>query len=231
MGASRAIYLGNNIYISNVYVIAMSLISKLLQFVISTVNKYNIDESHGLGHSMNVLIYSHNIFNHSVQTMPELHKYERIIYVSAIVHDMCDKKYMDEENGIREISGYLHEKIPEDEIDAIKKIISTMSYSKVKINGFPELGVYQTAFHIVREADLLTAYDFDRCMIYNMHHNKQDLLDSYLNAHTLLYNRVFKHYEDGLFVTEYSKQQHFILQHIALNRISMWEKILNINIV
>ena len=45
-------------------------------------------------------------------------------------------------------------------------------------NGFPDMGEYQTAYNIVREADLLCAYDFDRCMIYQMY-NKV-----YLWSHT-----------------------------------------------
>jgi hypothetical protein len=49
----------------------------------------------------------------------------------------------------------------------VKFIISKMSYSKVKSNGFPCIGPFQTAYNIVREADLLSDYDFYRCIIYN----------------------------------------------------------------
>jgi len=55
------------------------------------------------------------------------------------------------------------------DLEIIGKIIGTMSYSKVKANGYPELGEYQLAYHIVREADLLAAYDIDRCIIYTMY--------------------------------------------------------------
>ena len=41
----------------------MSLLNKLLHFVILTSNKYKIDESHGLKHSMDVLQFAYKIFN------------------------------------------------------------------------------------------------------------------------------------------------------------------------
>ena len=78
---------------------------------------------------------------------------------------MCDKKYMDEKEGIKEIEKFLESKLSDDEINIILSIITTMSYSTVKANGYPDLGFYQTAYHIVREADLLSAYNFDRCVI------------------------------------------------------------------
>jgi len=143
----------------------MSLITKLFHFVLYASSKYNIDESHGLSHSMNVLNFAHNIYINELPDFPFLKEQERIIYTSAILHDMCDKKYMNENEGIYEIEEYLQEKLDPIEIDLTKTIISTMSYSTVKKKGYPLLGTYQLAYHIVREADLLSAYDFDRCMI------------------------------------------------------------------
>lgn len=67
------------------------LITKLLKFVFTTSLKYNIDESHGLTHSMNVLNYAHNIYKNELHKYPPIKEYERIIYTSSIVHDMCDK--------------------------------------------------------------------------------------------------------------------------------------------
>ena len=51
--------------------------------------------------------------------------------------------------------------IASEKLDIIFQIITTMSYSTVKKNGFPSLNEYQLAYHIVREADLLAAYDID----------------------------------------------------------------------
>ena len=207
----------------------MSLLNKLLHFVILTSNKYKIDESHGLKHSMDVLQYAYKIFNAEKINYPEILNHERIIYTSALVHDMCDKKYMNEDEGISNIEEFLKTKIEPNELDIIKQIISTMSYSKVKKNNFlnyPDLGEYQMAYHIVREADLLTAYDIDRCIIYQMYKLDDTFESSFDNASKLFDNRVLKHFDNNLFITEYSKREGRILHEKSLSTISLWENIL-----
>ena len=204
----------------------MSLLLKLFHFVSLITNKFDIDESHGITHSMNVLNFAHNIYNNEKNKYPEIENHERIIYISAILHDMCDKKYVDETSGVKEIEDFLNEKITQPEIDITKKIITTMSYSTVKKNGFPNLKEYQIAYHIVREADLLSAYDFDRCMIYNIKKQNGNIEDAFINANYLFENRVFKHDDDGLFITDYSKKESLILKNVALTRINNWKNIL-----
>jgi hypothetical protein len=120
------------------------------------------------------LNYAHNIYESELPKYPFLIDHQKIIYVSAALHDMCDRKYIDEDLGIKQIQYFLEDKMDHNEIEITKKIITTMSYSKVKKNGFPELGEYQQSYHIVREADLLCAYDFDRCMIYNLNKKNND---------------------------------------------------------
>jgi hypothetical protein len=146
---------------------------------------------------------------------------------------MCDKKYMDQDEGIKRINEFLEDKLEIDEIDAVKRIISTMSYSTVKQNGFPELYEYQMAYHVVREADLLSAYDFDRCMLYNIHKqvdvdksSELKLFDAYTNAHDLFQNRVLRHHKDGLFITEYSKSHYLPLQIESVRRMNSWSSIM-----
>jgi HD superfamily phosphodiesterase len=203
-----------------------SLLAKLFNYVIFMTGKYNIDESHGIGHSMKVLNYANCIYEDEVKTSPILKDHENIIYISAIVHDMCDKKYMNEDEGLRDIESFLDKKIENFEMDAIKKIITTMSYSSIKKNGFPELGIYNTAYHIVREADLLSAYDFDRCMIYHMKMNDPCIDLAYENAFHLFENRVLKHHDHQLFITDYSKKEGEILRNTAINRINSWNRII-----
>ena len=122
---------------------------------------------------------------------------------------MCDKKYMKEKDGLERITHFL-EKFPQyvstEEIKVICNIISTMSYSKVKEQGFPNLGEYMTAYHIVREADLLSAYQFDRCVIYQMIKKGDTYLDSVKHARELFDKRVTKHIDHHLFTLEYSKK-------------------------
>ena len=207
-------------------IIYTMLVTKLLQFVMFMSKKYAIDESHSIGHSMDVLIKAHNIYEAEVERFDDLRAKRRVIYVSAILHDMCDKKYMDESRGIREIENFLEEKMEPEEIDMTKTIISTMSYSKVKRDGFPCLGEYQMAYHIVREADLLSAIDFDRCMIFTMYKNDRTVYEAFDDAFDLFQNRVFRHREDGLYLCDYSKTQDPILRVEAEKRIQDWRKVL-----
>jgi len=204
----------------------MKLLSKLFKFVVFTSNKFAIDESHGVTHSMNVLNYANNIYNSEVKQNPYLQNQERVILLSAMLHDMCDKKYVNEDEGMKMIQEYLHEKIPINEIDVIKNIITTISYSKVKISGYPDLGEYQLAYHIVRESDLLTAYDFDRCMIYKINKNNLEFDFAFDDAIKLFDIRVLKHLEDNLFVTEFSKNEAVRLHRGALERIESWKNII-----
>ena len=100
-----------------------------------------------------------------------------------------------------------------------------MSYSTVKKNGFPNLQEYQLAYNIVREADLLTSYDFDRCIIYNMmKNNNNNYYESFDDALNLFENRVFKYHEKKLFITKYGLKESYILKNNAINRIKTLKK-------
>lgn len=211
----------------------MSLLSKLLHFVLISTKKHGIDESHGLSHSMNVLHFAHRILEEEKKEHPLLETQEKIIYVAAAIHDMCDKKYMDQDDGIQEINEFLEDKMSTKEIDVVRTIISTMSYSTVKRQGFPELNEYLHAYHIVREADLLSAYDFDRCMLYNIHRQidvdknpELKMVDAFTNAYNLFQNRVLKHESDGLFITNYSRHNYLPLHIDAIKRINTWKSII-----
>ena len=205
----------------------MKLLPTLLHFVQMTSMKHKIDESHSLGHSMEVVHYTNHIYTDNVIKYPELHNQEAVIYTAAIIHDMCDKKYLDQKDGIHQINDLLKYKMNYHEIDKVDKIISTMSYSTVKKNGYPDLGNYQMAYHIVREADLLTAYDFDRSIIYHMYKTDGNFLKSYENAIDLFNNRVLKHHTDNLFITDYSKKKGLELHEKALIQMQTWQKIIN----
>ena len=202
------------------------LLNKMFQFVVYMTSKYNMDESHGIMHSMNVLNYAHNIYETELTKHPFLIDQQKIIYVSAALHDMCDRKYIDEDLGIKQIEEFLQDSMDQKEIEITQKIITTMSYSKVKKNGFPELGEYQPAYHIVREADLLSAYDFDRCMTYKMKQSNEDFENSFHDAKSLFEKRMFQHNNDGLFISDYSKRESFILEQIAHHRIDNWNNII-----
>ena len=192
----------------------------------TTLSK-SLDESHGVIHSFNTLHYAQNIFENEKIAHSELIPHERIIYVASALHDMCDKKYMNETEGITNINNMLKEHISQKEIQAVHDIVGTMSYSKVKKKGFPDLGKYQAAYHVVREADLLCAYDFDRALIYHMYRKNSDFQQAYRESIELFKNRVFKHEKDNLFTYDYSKQQAMELKKHSLQRIRQWKRIMN----
>ena len=202
-------------------------LSKLFNIVLMTISKYKIDESHGIIHAMNVLHNCDHLIDSVIQKQPEIEEHRKIIYSAAILHDMCDKKYMNEDEGMKEIKSYIYDSISNTELDVMENIVSMMSYSKVKKKGFPELGQYQTAYHVVREGDLLAAYDFDRCMIYHMTQNNADVHSAFQDAYSLFQTRIFKHQEDGLLLFPYSNEQHTILSGQAHIRIQHWRKILS----
>jgi|TARA_Y100000992_G_scaffold163474_1_gene109655 HD superfamily phosphodiesterase len=178
-------------------------LANIYSFVIGITSKYNIDESHGLRHSMDAFKYSEILFNSEKNIEPLIIKDERIIYTSALLHDMCDKKYMPEMDGIKDIKHFLKSNAYYDEeIDSIISIISNVSYSKIKKNGMPNLNTNQYAFNIVRESDLLCAYDVDRCIIYDMMKKGSRYEDAFIDAKNLFNKRVFKHFDDKLFSTK-----------------------------
>lgn len=189
--------------------------------------KYAYDESHSIGHSMKVLQNAHLIYVNERNNFPIIKQQEDIIYTAAALHDMCDRKYIDVNTGIERINEILNRDLA-DKKEIIIDIINTMSYSKVKQYGYPNLGNFQIAYHIVREADLLEAYDFDRSMIYHMHKTNGNFEESYLNALELFENRVWKHFDDNLFVTDYSKSRAKKLHNISKRQVENWKQIANI---
>jgi hypothetical protein len=192
--------------------------------------KYNIDDSHGISHSFDILHHTNNIFIEECKLNQNLKEQENIVLISSLLHDMCDKKYMNETDGIEEIKNFLKDTycISDKEIDVIKTIIETMSYSKVAKNGFPQLNEYQTAYHIVREADLLCAYDVDRCMIYHLYKHNTDLEKAFLTAEQMFENRIFKHQEHGLILLTYTKNIIPMLENQAIMKLHSWKSILKI---
>uniref|UniRef100_A0A6C0DGW6 HD domain-containing protein n=1 Tax=viral metagenome TaxID=1070528 RepID=A0A6C0DGW6_9ZZZZ len=206
----------------------VNLINQAFRFVIQTSQEYNIDESHALKHSLEVFNYANNIYDDEVNKFPYLKDQREIISLSAIVHDMCDKKYLDENNGIINIKNHMTGYLPDHELEVVSKIIQTMSYSKVKENGFPDLGEYQHAYHIVREADLLAAYDLDRCIIYRMMRHKYNYTDSLNESKDLFENRILNYRRDNLFVTNYSKNKSALLHKKALVDLEKLDAILKI---
>ena len=202
------------------------LLNTLYNFVIFTSNKYGIDESHSLGHSMDVFGLANNIYQSELVKNPYIKDHENIIATSSILHDMIDRKYMNKNDGIIMIKDYMKDKISNEELDISLQIMDTMSYSVVKKNGFPNLGTYQLAYNIVREADLLASYEFDRAVMYKMYKYNDNYIDAYHDSLTLFKNRVLKYREDKLFTTSYAKTESLKLQMKAIRKMNNLARII-----
>jgi hypothetical protein len=204
----------------------MKLLSRIFDFVIYTTKQHGIDESHGLAHSLDVLRFSHSIFESEVLKKPYLADHEKIIYVSAALHDMCDKKYMDEKEGLANIQDYMKESLTDEEMYVSSRIMETMSYSKVKANGYPDLGEYQTAYHIVRESDLLAAYDFERSLMYHMCTKQTTIHDALVDANAIFATRILRHNNDHLFVSDYGLAESMRLHEQSIVQMGQWNRLL-----
>jgi hypothetical protein len=165
--------------------------------------RYNIDESHSMKHSMDVLNYTIESYHFHIARNPQLLTQQRILYVAAVVHDMCDKKYVTEQLGLRAIHDYLYLYFTPEEFNMLSRIITTMSYSIVRTHGYPELYEWQLGYHMVREADLLASYDIDRCVLYGIYCEQLPYTEALIRARTLYHNRVMRYIPDGVFVTMY----------------------------
>ena len=203
------------------------IIVKAFDLVLLLCKKFNIDESHSLKHSMEVYNFALRIYESELILHPYLSQQKDIIILASILHDTIDKKYVSEEIGIYEIREYMKSYITPEKLDIIFQIITTMSYSTVKKNGFPTLNDYQLAYHIVREADLLAAYDIDRCIMYSMYTKNMDYSNSLNSAVILFENRVFKHRKDNLFVTNFSKKISTQLHKKAKKDVDLLQKTLH----
>ena len=195
------------------------VVNAAFRYVINTSNKHAIDESHAIKHSMDVFHYANKIIKAEFPNNRFLEQQTDIISVSAIVHDMCDKKYVNENAGIIEMDNFMKDYMNLPQREMVSNIVHTMSYSKVKTNGYPNLGAYQLAYHIVREADLLSAYDIERSIIYGMMKQQLSYTDALQRALELFEHRVLKYRSDNLFVTDYSKYESLLLHNKCLSDI------------
>lgn len=208
------------------------LLLKWIPFVAMQSVKYKIDSTHGLAHSMNTLFYADMIYREEVTMNPALEPYRDVVYTSAVLHDMCDKKYVDKEEGVREMRVLMKDKMPDADVEAVIDIVSTMSYSYIQDNGFPEWSspLMQTAYHMVREADLLTSYDVDRSILYHLHKmSKPDIRHAFANANELFAFRVLTLRQRNYFTTRVGKRESERLERGAMDRLLFWKRILSEN--
>ena len=206
-------------------------LNKIFKFITTTCNLYNIDESHGVRHSMDILRISKNIVEEELNMCPYLHNKEHIVYTSALLHDMCDHKYFKNNEGTENVFKFLTENNYEkNDIDDIMRIIDTISYSKVKKYGYQfkknESLEFKKMYHIVREADLLCAYEVERCLLYDLHTRNNPFTTSFKRADDLFQIRMLKHFDDNLFTTKYALREGRKMHKDAQERLDEFKKII-----
>ena len=171
-------------------------------FVEQMCSKYGIDESHGVNHAKDCVQFAIQLLDDTISE-----DQRTVILYAAAVHDTVDKKYVPIEKATNEVRTFFESLRLEPElIQAILNIITTMSYSyltKRKSEGlsFPDHGIWQHAYHIVRHADLLCAYRVERCFQYQNHIMPgRPEADSWVAVKKIFDIRVFKYISDGWIV-------------------------------
>jgi hypothetical protein len=207
----------------------MSKMDKIIQFINDTCIKYNIDESHGLKHSIQTHEWSQKLTKDIKHCATE----SVIIKLSCLLHDMCDKKYMDENEGINNIITFLkYELDVSDEIvEAVVFIINTMSYSKVIKNGYPDFKSDKSlkfCYHIVRNSDLLESYDPERCIGYQIRCGGSRR-DGIIKMLELFDNRILKLIQNGYINIEPAIKYAEELHQEALGLLDKYKNELDLN--
>ncbi len=176
----------------------------VFDFIQRQIDKYGIDESHGMKHAKGTFVRAHQI----IKTLPDIGQEEKYIALyCAALHDMCDSKYTDVEIAAEEIRVFLiSEGILEEYAEAVIKIITTMSYSKLNLRKkseptaflYPDHGKWQRAYHIARHADLLEGYIVARCVLYSKHICPEKTADEHWGmAEDLFMKRIYLYVSDG----------------------------------
>ena len=188
----------------------VSLIPMVEKFVQERSQYYKIDLSHNLHHSLQVNELGFVIAERDYHLNT---RQKEILYLSCMLHDMCDAKYIPRVQGILDVSNFMRNRCCVSMLthDAVMEIITSMSYNQiVKPDGTVDYPTWLSTdqngwaevFHIARQADLLTSYDLKR-----MIHYKQENLGSYYSCD--IYQdvietvdiRMSKLLEKGLFIS------------------------------
>lgn len=148
---------------------SMDLFSTAFNFCASVCRTQGIDSSHDEHHMARVARMTERLNDLCGRAVGQDEK--DVMVLAAFTHDLCDHKYIDVCTGLNIVDRWLAQlPISEDQRRAVCRIISTMSYSKVKVAGYPtDLGKWTLAYHHTRIADLIDAYDIERCYAYQSH--------------------------------------------------------------
>ena len=187
--------------------------NQLFFFIEQMCIRYNIDESHGLKHAKGTYARAQQILLHCKDVTNEE---RRMALYAAALHDTCDHKYTDVKESSKKIREWLLlQGWVRKDANSLIKIITTMSYSKLKANMihlkdgttialYPDHGKWQRAYHVARHADLLEAFIVARCVLYDRHSKPEKSEEEHWQRAIELFNdRVFRYVKDDwLFMPE-----------------------------
>ena len=172
-------------------------------FVERTCREQGIDDSHGLKHAKSCVERVRLLMEDEHDLTDEEVK---MAYYACALHDMCDKKYTDVPTALVKLRQWLLEQDWSlSDTFVLLDIVNTMSYSKLKKTAseqgkivYPDHGVWNRVYHLVRHADLLDAYVVGRCLLYTKH-SLPDISDdtAWSIVEDLFDTRIFKYVSDG----------------------------------
>ena len=213
------------------------LVKKSIPLIEKHSIKYNIDSSHNHIHSKEVANYCLQI----LKCEKNIHlKDKKIALLGSLFHDTIDSKYIKGED-TEVILKNLLEKVVPDEEETIKQVIlfsKYISYSKtVEKNKdgslrfvLPEpLQHFENlqAYHVMRNADLLSSYNLQRTLVYRSHKNKTkdpELLTKEMMR--LYFSRMYLLRKNHILSLEnpYCDVASRIMEKMALKRISNYQR-------
>ena len=105
-------------------------LNKSIQYIKEKSLQYKIDDSHNYKHSIAVFKEGRKLMDMKSKNFPSDNR--MIVYLGCLLHDMCDRKYIDERKGLEDIEHFLTSdcKLDKKIISAVTTIIPKMSYSK-----------------------------------------------------------------------------------------------------
>ena len=174
----------------------------LYNFINDFCNEYNIDPSHDVTHSRDCVRFVEKLMDHTFSESEQI-----MARYAAALHDCVDKKYVDIEIASLHVLQFLTSiGWSNERADALLRMVTTMSYSKLKMameDGkpvFPDHGMWTRVYHVVRQADLLCSYRVHRCYQYQLRiHPDWTEAAHWVRVEAMFQNRMFKYVTDGWF--------------------------------
>jgi hypothetical protein len=155
------------------------MINNVYDWTVKRSYEYMIDDSHNHIHSREVLYHFLELKENTKFFDNFDEKKYQCAILGCLLHDMMDKKYMDENKGLYDIINFLkNEKVDNDIIDSLSTFLPTVSYSKTVITKENKLELsvptkiknheFYQCFEAIRVSDLISSYNLQRTLMYQL---------------------------------------------------------------